>query len=181
MDHPKPIAAALALVCITCLSFASAAEEPAAREPLTKPGDSFVSLQVEGCADKCPSFEIVVFDTGRITFRSNNSYTSEKGVAFKNGMRAIHGRIEKYLQDSGAFSPPADCTGATSDPTVVTVQSVRDSGTQEASWSSGCANQVEKARAIAKDFVNESGTRRMINSDTRYWEKYWETWKYPEQ
>lgn len=76
---------------------------------------------------------------------------------------------------------PADCTGPTSDPTVVTVQSVKGSQAQKASWSSGCANQVEKARALGKVFVNETGTWSLINSDARYWEKYWETWKYPQK
>ena len=44
------------------------------------------------------------------------------------------------------------------------------------SWSSACADQREKARAVVKVFVNQTGMWRLINSDTRYWEKYWETW-----
>lgn len=180
MSHSILAGATFALLLIARLPIALAAE-PATREPLTKPGDTFVALQIEGCANRCPSFEIVVFDTGRMTFRPNNSYTSENGPVFKNGLRSIYERIEKYLQDSDAFSVPADCTGPTSDPTVVTVQSVKGSQAQKASWSSGCANQVEKARALGKVFVNETGTWSLINSDARYWEKYWETWKYPQK
>jgi hypothetical protein len=180
MSHSKLTAATVVLLLFAGAPFALAAEGPA-REPLTKPGDTFVSLQIEGCSNRCPSFEIVVFDTGRMTFRPNNSYTSENKIIYKNGMRNIYERIAKYLQDSDAFSPPAECTGASPDPTVVTVQSVKDTQTQKASWSSGCANQVEKARALGKVFVNESGTWSLINSDSRYWEKYWETWKYPEK
>jgi predicted DNA-binding WGR domain protein len=37
-----------------------------------------------------------------------------------------------------------------------------------------CAEQREKGRSIVKVFVNQTGMWRLIRSDTRYWEKYWE-------
>jgi len=156
------------------------AAEPVAsaeRASLAKPGETYVSLQVEGCNGKCPSFEIYVFDTGRMTFRSNNEYTAAKGVHDKNGVQSVYKRIAKYLQDSGAFTPKADCTNPTTDPSVAMVRSVHDSQDEKASWSSGCADQIEKGRAVVKVFVNQTGMWRLINSDTRYWEKYWETWE----
>lgn len=137
-------------------------------------GGNSVSLQVVGCAAKCPSFEIHVFDNGRMTFKSNNEYTAEKGIEHKNGMRSIYTRISKYLQDTGALTASADCTTGKSDPSVATVQAVNAGQTQKASWSSGCANQRDKGRSIVKVFVNQTGMWRLINSDTRWWEKYWE-------
>jgi hypothetical protein len=153
------------------------AEDAAARAPLAKPGDTYVSLQVEGCANKCPSFEIYVFDTGRMTFRSNNQYTSAKGKHFKSGMPTVYAQIRKYLEESSAFTQSSECTEQKPEASVATAQSAHDSQVDKASWSSACENQREKGRAVVKVFVNQTGMWRLINSDTRYWEKYWETWE----
>ena len=51
---------------------------------------------------------------------------------------------------------------------------MKDSQVQKATWSSSCAEQREKGRALVKVFVNQTGMWRLIRSDTRYWEKYWE-------
>ena len=136
-------------------------------------GDS-VSLQVVGCAARCPSFEIQVFDNGRMTFKSNNEFTAAKGTEHRNGMRSIYTRISQYLQDSGALTAPVDCAPGNSDPSVATVQAVSAGQTRTASWSSGCANQKDKGKSIVKVFVNQTGMWRLIHSDTRWWEKYWE-------
>jgi hypothetical protein len=155
----------------------AAAEDAAARTPLAKPGDTYVSLQVEGCANKCPSFEIYVFSTGRMTFRSNNQYTSARGKHFKSGMPDVYAQIRKYLEESGAFTQSAECTGQQSGASVATAQSAHDSQVDKASWSQACGNQRDEGRAVVKVFVNQTGMWRLINSDTRYWEKYWETWE----
>ena len=151
----------------------AAAAEGEATAPLAKPEEKYVSMQVEGCAEKCPSFEIYVFDTGRMTFRSNNQYTAANGVHHKNGMRNIYTRIAKYLDDTSVFPGEAECTNPGSKPSVVTVQSSQPK-LREASWSSGCANQAEKAKSLIKVFVNQSGMWRLIHSDSRYWQKHWE-------
>lgn len=155
----------------------ASAEDAAARTPLAKPGDTYVSLQVEGCADKCPSFEIYVFSTGRMTFRSNNQYTSAKGKHFKSGMPTVYAQIRKYLDESGTFTQSSECTEQKPEASVATAQSAHDSQVDKASWSSACAEQREKGRAVVKVFVNQTGMWRLINSDTRYWENYWETWE----
>ena len=105
----------------------ASAEEAAARTPLAKPGDTYVSLQVEGCADKCPSFEIYVFDTGRMTFRSNNQYTSARGKHFKSGMPTVYAQIRKYLEESGTFTQSSECTQQKPEASVATAQSAHDS------------------------------------------------------
>ena len=153
---------------------AAAAEDPVAPTPLAKPGDTYVSLQVEGCENKCPSFEIYVFSNGRMTFRSNNQYTSAKGTHYKSGMRDIYNKISKYLADSGAFSGPTECAAKNADTSIATAQSAQESQLQKATWSSSCAEQREKGRSVVKVFVNQTGMWRLIHSDTRYWEKYWE-------
>jgi len=158
-----------------CLGSANAAEE--APKPLAKPGENYVSLQVDGCGDQCAEFEIYIFDTGRLTFRSNNSQTSTKGVLHKSGMRSVYERVAKYLQDTGSLTEPGDCADRKSDAPVAVVQSSKDSQLQKATWSSGCSNQIEKARSLVKVFVNQTGMWRDINHDSRYWEKYWETWE----
>jgi hypothetical protein len=168
-------AALAAWLALTGIS--ASAEESAARAPLAKPGDTYVSLRVEGCADKCPSFEIYVFDTGRMTFHSNNQYTSARGKHFKSGMPTVYAQIRKYLEESGAFTQSAECTQQKPEASVATAQSAHDSQVEKASWSSACAQQREKGRAVVKVFVNQTGMWRLINSDTRYWEKYWETWE----
>src|SRR5262245_41210544 len=99
--------------------FLCAAAEGDAAAPLAKPGETFVSMQVEGCTARCPSFEIYIFDSGRMTFRSNNQYTAEKGLQHKNGMGAIHTRIAKYLQDTGALAAHPECTAHTDKTSVV--------------------------------------------------------------
>ncbi len=150
---------------------ASADEAPA---PLSKPGDTFVSLQVAGCSNKCPSLEIYVFADGLMKFRSNNSYTSTKGTRYKNGMPDTYKKIAKYLQDSGSFAESGACTDNKPDPSVATAQSAHDSQVQKASWSNACTNQIERGRAVVKVFVNQTGMWSWIKSDSRYWEKYWE-------
>ena len=153
---------------------AAAADDPAALPPLAKPGDSYVSLQVEGCANKCPSFEIYVFRNGRMTFRSNNQYTAARGTQYKSVMPDVYNKISKYLAESGAFNAQAECAEKNAETSIATAQASKDSQLQKATWSSSCAAQREKGRAVVKVFVNQTGMWRLIRSDTRYWEKYWE-------
>ena len=153
---------------------AAAADDPAALPPLAKPGDSYVSLQVEGCANKCPSFEIYVFSNGRMTFRSNNQYTAARGTQYKSGMPDVYNKISKYLAESGAFNAQAECAEKNAETSIATAQASKDSQLQKSTWSSSCAAQREKGRAVVKVFVNQTGMWRLIRSDTRYWEKYWE-------
>ena len=171
----RRITVARVVVCLLTLSgTAVAAEETAERAPLAKAGDTYVSLQVQGCENKCPSFEIYVFSNGRMTFRSNNQNTSAKGKHFKSGTPAVYAQIRKYLEESGAFTQASECTEQKPEASVATAQSAHDSQLDKASWSSACENQREKGRAVVKVFVNQTGMWRLIRSDTRYWEKYWE-------
>jgi hypothetical protein len=165
------------LLALTPLT--ATAQDDAARTPLAKPGDKYVALDIQGCADRCPSFEIYVFSTGRMIFRPNNQYNSAKGPVRKSGMRSVYERIAKYLQDSGALNAPADCADRREVSSTAIVISSDGSQEQKASWSGNCSNQSEKGKAIAKVFVNQTGFWRNINSDSRYWEKHWETWEYP--
>ena len=171
----RTITVARVVACLLTLSgTAVAAAETAEQAPLAKAGDTYVSLQVQGCENKCPSFEIYVFSNGRMTFRSNNQYTAAKGTHYKSGMADIYNKISKYLADSGAFNTPAECTQKNADTSTATAQASKDSQVQTASWSSACAEQREKGRSVVKVFVNQTGMWRLIRSDTRYWEKYWE-------
>jgi len=172
--------ARLGLALLLAAPLTAAAGENPARAPLAQPGDKYVALAVQGCADKCPSFEIYVFDTGRMIFRPNNQYNSSKGPVRKSGMRSVYQRIAKYLESSGALNAPADCTDRKDGAAVASVESAGDAQVQKASWSAGCANQAERAKSLAKVFVNQTGMWRNINSDSRYWEKHWETWEYPD-
>jgi hypothetical protein len=156
-----------------------ASQEAAPPAPDAEPGSRYVALEVQGCADKCPSFEIQVYDTGRMIFRPNNPYNSSKGPVRKSGMRNVYDRIANYLESSGALETPADCTDRRDGAATATVESAHGADVKKASWSAGCANQAEKAKALAKVFVNQTGMWRNINSDSRYWEKHWETWEYP--
>jgi hypothetical protein len=168
-------------VLLAASPLVATAQEDAARAPLADPEDKYVSLTVEGCADKCPSFEIYVFDTGRLAFRPNNQYNASRKTVYKNGMPAIYERIAKYLQDTGALDAPADCTERREGSSTATVAASDGSKEQKATWSGNCANQAEKARALAKVFVNQTAFWRNINSDTRYWQEHWETWVYPDK
>ena len=168
-------AAISAGLLLTCLAPANSADSPKPSPP--PPEGTFVSLKVDGCADKCAEFEIYIFDTGRALFRPINSKNSTKAPFSKNGMSSIYKRVAKYLDDTSAFNPPVDCTDRKADRPVAVVGSSNGGQSQKAIWSSGCANQLEKARSLVKVFVNQSGMWRNINSDSRYWEKYWETWE----
>jgi hypothetical protein len=158
---------------LLCVSLAASAQEPAADSPAR----NSVSLQVAGCGDKCAEFEITIYDNGRVLFRPNNSKNSTKAPFSKTGMQNIYTRVAKYLQDTGALTEPAECADRKADAPAAIVQATKDSQVQKAAWSSGCSNQLEKARSLVKVFVNQTGMWRNINSDSRYWEKYWETWE----
>jgi hypothetical protein len=172
------ISAGLATLLI-CGAVAVGAAEGDQAAPAAKPEGNSVSLQVAGCNDKCAEFEISIFDNGRLLFKPNNARNSTDSPFSKNGMRSIYTRVAKYLQDTGALNEPSECTNSKADAPYAVVQSTQGSQVQKAKWSAGCANQVEKARSLVKVFVNQSGFWRDINHDSRYWEKYWETWEYP--
>jgi hypothetical protein len=149
------------------------AEDAAA--PADKPAGNSISLQVTGCGDKCAEFQITIYDNGRVLFTPNNSRNSTKSPLSKTGMQNIYTRVSKYLLDTGALTEPAECADRQADRPVAIVKSSANS--QKATWSAGCSNQLEKARSLVKVFVNQTGFWRNINSDSRYWEKYWETWE----
>lgn len=163
---------AIAGVMLSLAAVATAADEPA--NPAKKLAGNYVSLQVDGCGDKCAEFEIQIYDTGRMLFKPNNSKNSTKTPLSKNGMSNVYKRVAKYLQDTGALTQPAECAGQEPDLPTAIVQSVTGGQEQKATWSAGCSNQIEKARSLVKVFVNQSGMWRNINHDSRYWEKYWE-------
>jgi hypothetical protein len=164
--------AMLALTMLALTMVATAADETAQAEE--KPGGTYVALQVDGCGDKCPEFEIQIYDTGRMVFKPNNSKNSTKTPLNKNGMSSVYKRVAKYLQDTGALVQSAECAGQEPDLPTAIVQSVTGGQVQKATWSAGCSNQIDKARSLVKVFVNQSGMWRNINHDSRYWEKYWE-------
>jgi hypothetical protein len=147
-----------------------------ADETQTNSGENFVALQVDGCADKCAEFEIRIFESGRAVFRPKNSKNSTKVPFNKSGLGNIYTRVDKYLQDTSALTEPAECADKKPDAPFAIVESMKDAQAQKAAWSSGCSNQLERARSLVKVFVNQTGMWRNINADSRYWEKYWETW-----
>lgn len=163
------------IALIACLLLATSADaaDAAAPTPLAKPDDTYVSLQVQGCANRCPSFELYVFENGLVKFRSHGN-TSAKGTKLKNGSPDMYRQITKYLEESAAFGAKPECTTVSPDTSVATASSVSTAQTRTASWSSSCAEQRETGRTVVKKFVNQTGTWRMINSDMRWWEKYWE-------
>lgn len=167
----------------SCLSVASAVllfvplAGAATEADAPKPAGNYVALQVDGCHDQCAEFKIFIFESGRLLFQPNNSKNSTDAPVSKNGIASIYKRVSKYLDDTSAFNPPVDCTDRNADRPVAVVESSRDGQSQKAIWSSGCTNQLEKARSLVKVFVNQTGFWRNINSDSRYWEKYWETWE----
>jgi hypothetical protein len=168
----KILCTAMFASLILGLARVAAAEDTTA--PADKPAGNSVSLKVEGCNDKCPEFEISIFDNGRLLFTPSGTKNSTDTPLSKNGMRSIYTRVSKYLQDTGALNETAECTNSKADAPYAIVQSSQGG---KAKWSAGCANQVEKARALVKVFVNQTGFWRDINHDSRYWEKYWETWE----
>lgn len=166
------------LALVACLAFTtSASAEPAAASaapaPLAKAGDTYVALQVQGCATRCPSFEVYVFKNGLVKFRSGGN-TSAKGTQYKNGMPDAYTRIAKYLEESAALGAQSECAAKDANTSTATATSAKDSQEQKASWSSSCADSRDKGRAVVKVFVNQTGTWRFIHSDPRWWEKYWE-------
>ena len=164
---------AIAGVMFVLTLVATGAEE--IPKPQGDPGENYVSLEVDGCGDKCAEFEIQIFETGRLLFTPKNSKNSTKIPFRKSGMGSVYDRVARYLQDTGALTQPAECAAQMADaPVVAIVQSVKSSQVQKATWSAGCSNQIEKARSLVKVFVNQSGMWRNINHDSRYWEKYWE-------
>jgi hypothetical protein len=168
--------AGLALVASLAFTMPASAEQAEASTtplPLAKAGDTYVALQVLGCASKCPSFEVYVFKNGLVKFRSGGN-TSAKGTQYKNGMPDAYTRIAKYLAESGAPGAQAECAEKNANTSTATATSAKDSQEQKASWSSSCAESREKGRAVVKVFVNQTGTWRFIHSDPRWWEKYWE-------
>jgi hypothetical protein len=175
MNRSSSVAAIATLLALIAPALIAAEGDQAT--PVAKPDGNFISLQVAGCNDKCPEFEISIFDNGRLLFRPNNAKNSTHTPLSKNGMRSIYTRVEKYLRDSGALSEPTECANQKGDAPFALVKSSNDSQVQQAKWSAGCANQVEKARSLVKVFVNQSGFWRDINHDSRYWEEYWETWE----
>jgi hypothetical protein len=165
--------ALLACLAVTTSTPAEQAVTPAAPAPMAKTGDTFVSLQVEGCASKCPTFEIYVFRNGLVKFRSGKN-TSAKGTQYKNGMPDVYKQISRYLEQSGALDAKAECAEKNAGTSVAIATSMKDAQERKATWSSSCPEQRERGRAVVKVFVNQTGMWRMIHSDPRWWEKYWE-------
>jgi hypothetical protein len=113
---------------------ATAAEDTP--KPQADAGENYLSLEVDGCGDKCAEFEIQIFETGRLLFTPKNSKNSTKIPFRKSGMGSVYDRVAKYLQDTGALAQPAECAAQMADaPVVAIVQSVKSSQVQKATWS----------------------------------------------
>jgi hypothetical protein len=143
------------------------AAETQERKPLTKPGQTYVGIDVTGCAEQCPSYEIYLFDNGRMKFRGNQ-FTSDRGTVNHTPFGEQYKKLVEYISSgnlAGERPACADEAGHTS----VTLFSTVGGESKKATYSFGCAGDVETATSLISRFVDGSGNWKRIYSEWKYW------------
>jgi hypothetical protein len=173
--HGQTIGGRYSLVLVvfaTLAAFSSQAAEPKERKPLTEPGQTYVGIEVVGCAERCPSYEIYLLDNGRMLFRANDN-TVSKGVTNRSGGYGSQYKIlVEFLSSGKFFKEGADCSPASPGHTSVTVFSTVGGEQKRTLWNFGCAGDAENATALISKFVDKSGTWMKINRNWEYWQAH---------
>lgn len=154
------------MVFLAAASAVAQEERPA----LATPSDTYVALEVLGCAGNCPAYELYLFDDGRVAFRSNNRFTSHRGTVRKQGSPENYTRLTDLIDRVDALRP-APCENPGEGKPGVRVISGFGSLLQQASWSFGCPNQRDTADRLIKGFVEATGTWRLVKANPRYWQR----------
>jgi len=144
-----------------------AAESPE-RKPLTKPGQTYVGIDVVGCTDKCPSYELYLFDNGRMMFRPNNKFTSQQGLANRSPFGEQYKQLVQFVSSGDFFKEKSACADAAGH-TTVTLHSSAGGETKTATYSFGCTGEADTATSLISHFVDGSGTWKLINRNWKYW------------
>ncbi len=138
------------------------------RKPLTKPGQTYIGIDVTGCADKCPSYEIYLFENGRMMFRPNNTHTSQQGLANRTPFGNQYKQLVAYISAGDFFKERPACADAAGH-TGVTLHSSAGGELKKATFSFGCPGEADAATSLISQFVDQSGTWKLINRDWEYW------------
>jgi hypothetical protein len=142
--------------------------EPQEKKPLPKPGETYVGIAVNGCADRCPSYEIYFFENGRMKYRPNNKFTTERDSASRTPFGNEFKSLAEFISSKDLFKEKSACT-ADAGHTSVTLHSTVGGEARKAYFSLGCPADVETATTLITRFVNSSGTWRLINNKWEYW------------
>jgi hypothetical protein len=154
---------------MACLAGASASAQED-RPALATSSDTYVALEVLGCAGSCPAYELYLFDDGRVAFRSNNRFTSHRGTVRKQASPENYTRLVDLMDRADALRP-APCENPEEGKQELLLISGFGSLLQKAGWSYGCTNQRDTADRLIKGFVEATGTWRLIKANPRYWRR----------
>lgn len=152
----------------TLAIFPARAAETKESKPLIKPGQTYIGIDVTGCSDQCPSYEIYLFENGRMMFRANNTYTSQQGLANRTPFGNQYKKLVEYISGGDFFRDKPACADATGH-TSVTLHSAAAGEPRKSSFSFGCPGEADTATSLISQFVDESGTWKLINRDWKYW------------
>jgi hypothetical protein len=164
MARSQPLWMLLATLAV----FPAQSAETQDKKPLTKPGQTYVGIDVTGCADKCPSYEIYLFENGRMMFRPNNTFTSRQGLVNRSPFGTQYGQLVAAISSGNFFKEKPACKEAAGH-TAVTLFSTVDGAEKKTSYSFGCPDEAVAATSLISQFVDRSGTWKLINSSWKYW------------
>jgi len=138
------------------------------KKPLPKPGETYVGIEVIGCADRCPSYEIYFFENGRMKYRPNNKFTSERDSANRTPFGSEYKELAEFVSSKELFKEKPACAEEAGH-TSVALHSAAGGESKKAYYSLGCPADVDTATTLISRFVNASGTWRLINTRWEYW------------
>jgi hypothetical protein len=129
-------------------------------DSLVKQGETFVGIDGGACLGRCPSFEILVFDTGRVLFRGRE-YTRTTGLVESRIEPAAFAELTRVLDERRAFGWRMRL-GCVTDHPSFQVYSARGSRTRVAALNSGCSGERDDAAAIVDAFIRISRSEAHI-------------------
>jgi hypothetical protein len=155
-------------VVLAALTLSAQSAETQERKPLTKPGQTYIGIDVAGCADKCPSYEIYLFENGRMIYRANNSHTSQQGLANRTPFGAQYRQLVEFISTGDLLKERPACADAAGH-TSVTLHSTAGGEAKKTTYSFGCPGEADTATSLISHFVDGSGTWKLINRNWKYW------------
>ena len=140
-----------------------AAGAPFGGIPLWSPGDKFIGVSSGSCAGTCPTYELYLFENGRVVF-SGRKDTTRKGVFEKQVSPEVYAELVTMIVRTKVLDEEIKRKTCLKGRSVLTVmRSASDAGNvRTVLLNSGCEGYADLVREIEGRFIESTGVAKWL-------------------
>jgi hypothetical protein len=140
-----------------------AAGAPFGGLPLWEPGDKFIGVSSGSCNGSCPTYELYVFEDGRVVF-SGRKDTTKSGIWKKQVSPDVYAELLTMIVRTKVLDQEIKRKTCLKGRSVLTVmRSANDAGNvRSVLMNSGCEGYADLVKEIEGTFLESTGTSKWL-------------------